>query len=250
MKIKILFFILFFVIFTSSTSASECKYLNKFYQCDAAIKSFIWKSNSKLIWVWGSLKDFTDFPCIQDSEEARIFQIAVDENFKEIDKEMDEYLKNLFESKNYYFWKEKNNNYIEWIEHIFLKKDEFQEKYNEACRISFMETADCTKNLAHKDPKEQASISVVWALDFINWQKNSWSCFSLAWVKSNIFLEVAYNWLLLNRQQVSKDMQKQYVQTQRENYWKVLEAMRLNQSYIERINSQWTSKTKHTLNSR
>ena len=72
----------------------------------------------------------------------------------------------------------------------------------------------------------------------------------LAKVKTDIFLEIAYNWLLLNRQQVTRDQQKEYIQNQRENFWDVLEAMRVNQAYIERLNKKWTSKTKHTLNSR
>jgi Skp family chaperone for outer membrane proteins len=41
--------------------------------------------------------------CLQDVPERRVFQIAMDKNFREIDEEMDKYLTNLANSKDVYF---------------------------------------------------------------------------------------------------------------------------------------------------
>ena len=251
MKIRnFIFAFLIIFSFPINSTFADCKYTSQISKCDAALKSFTGKDNLKYIWVWWSLRDFKDFPCIQDSDEARIFQIATHENFKSIDKELDQYLKDLFESKSYYFWKQRQGTYFEGIEHIFLKKDEFKKRYTEACTKSYEETGECTKNSAYAEKASQQAVSILWAINFISWNRWPWSCYLLAKVKTDIFLEIAYNWLLLNRQQVTRDQQKEYIQNQRENFWDVLEAMRVNQAYIERLNKKWTSKTKHTLNSR
>lgn len=210
----------------------------------SALESFSGKSLKEVKVGW-SLKDFTDFPCIQDWKEWLYYQISMDANFKEIDKEMDKYLSDLYTNKNFYFWKEKKFDYFEWVKHIFLKKDEFRKKYDNACVLSVSETAECVSEW-----KKEWAISVLWALDFILWANKKWSCYLLSETKSRIFLEVAYNWLLLNRQQTSRDELKKETQLQRENYTKFMEAIKVNQSYLERLNDKWTVKTKHTLNSR
>lgn len=243
---KILIIILFFV-FYSNSFANECKYREKFDKCTKAIQDFTWKKDLNTITVWWSLKNFQEFPCIQDWSEARYFQIAMDENFKSIDKDMDDYLKNLYENKNFYFWKEKKYDYYDALEHIFSQKDDFRKKYYSACVKSLDETASCVEN---KNSDYNWSVSVLWALDFISWSWWAGSCFLLWDVKSSIFLDIAYNWLLLNKQQVSRDNLKLETQSQRGNYARLTEAIRINQSYVERLNSKWTSKTKHTLNSR
>lgn len=234
---KIIFLIFIFCFFSIQNTFAECKYTAKINKCNSAIKSFIWDKKKDIIIVSWSLKDFLDFPCIQNWDEARVFQIAMDENFSKIDKEMDKYLKDLYESKWYFFsWQ---NSFFEWIEQIFLKKDEFKKRYNEACTLSLKETIECTKTW------EQNAVSILWAINFIHWANGSWSCFLLGETKSNIFLEIAYNWILLNSSQNFKDSHKKYVQDEREAYGRLLETMRINQSYIERLNSKWPSKTKH-----
>lgn len=234
-KIIFLTFLLFLLSFESIYAV--CKHEAKIKKCNSALEAFIWKKQRDTMIVWWSLKDFKDFPCIQNWDEARVFQIAMDENFSKIDEEMDKYLKDFYDSKWYFFewW----NSFFEGIEQIFLKKDEFKKRYNEACAVSLTETLECTKS------GEQNAVSILWAINFIQWAKGSGSCYLLADTKSNIFLEIAYNWLLLNSSQIFKDRHKEYTQNQRDAYGRLMEAIRINQSYIERLNSKWTSKTKH-----
>lgn len=250
MKNKNLLFWVLLFLFLWIDFAYWCKYQSKIDKCNSALENFTWKNNSKYISVWSSLRDFHEFPCIQDSAEARVFQIAIDENFKDIDKQMDKYLKDLYSSKWFYFWEWKKYDFFDWVNHIFENQKKFLKMYSDACSKSLEEASECTKNLAFENTKDQWSTSVLKALELISWANASWSCYLLAKTKSSIFLDIAYNWLLLNLQQVSRDQHKLYVQWQRESYWKLLEAIRINQSYVERLSSKWTSKTKHTLNSR
>ena len=77
MKIRnFIFAFLIIFSFPINSTFADCKYTSQISKCDAALKSFTGKDNLKYIWVWWSLRDFKDFPCIQDSDEARIFQIA------------------------------------------------------------------------------------------------------------------------------------------------------------------------------
>lgn len=248
MKIKFLIFAIIFIFSASFSFAASCKYKWKIDQCTSAIKSFSWKDNMKYIWLWGRLKDFEDFPCIQDSAEARAFQIAMDENFKKIDKDAEKYLKDLYGGKNYYFWKWSSSDFFDWVKDIFQKKDDLKRMYDEACIKSFNEAKDCVDDISSSEPK--IATSVLDSIDFLNWWQWSWACFLLSKAKTDIFLEVAHNWLLLNRQQVSKDQHKEYVQHQRDKNGKLLQAMRVNWSYLEKLSYKWTSKTKHTINSR
>lgn len=246
---KIFFTFLLFFLFYPLTFSNTCKYQEKFDKCTKAIEDFTWKKDFKKIVVWWSLKDFHDFPCIQDWVEERFFQIAMDENFKEIDDEMDNYLKDLYNNKDFYFSDSSEYDYFDALEHIFLKKYEFKKRYDSACIKSLEEVSTCLWKKT-KDSSYKWTVSVLWVLDFISWSWWAWKCFLLADLKTNIFLDISYNGLLLNRQQNFKDKLKLETQVQRENYWRLLESMRVNQSYIERLNSKWTSKTKHTLNSR
>lgn len=238
--LTIIFIILF--LFSSLEVWAVCKHEAKIKKCRSALESFFWKKITNNLTVWSSLKDFSDFPCLQSWDEARAFQIAMDENFKKIDKDIDKFLKNLYESKSFYVSSE--NSYFEWIEQIYAQTDTFKKRYYQACSESFKETAECTTDWWKK------AVSILWAIDFISWANWWWSCYKLADAKTNIFLEIAYNWLLLNYSQVEKDKLKDYTQTEREAHSRLSEAMRVNQWYIERLNSKWTSKTKHTLNSK
>lgn len=240
MRKIVLFFLssLLIVIFTSE-NIFACKYSWKINSCKSALKSFIWKDFENMT-VWWRLRNFSDFPCIQAWDEAIAFQIATDENFSKIDKDMDNFLKELYKSKNFYFswWQ----SYFEWVQQIFLQRDEFKKRYDKACVQSFSETLECVND------GENKALSVLWSLNFIWWAQKSGSCFLLWKTKTDIFLDIAYNWLLLNSTQVWRDKHKEYVQKERDAYSDLMRTMKVNQSYIERLNSKWTSKTKHTYN--
>lgn len=241
---KKIFLVVFLFILPVSVFADSCKYKSKIEKCNSALEDFLWTSKIYTIKNAWRLRDFTDFPCIQAGYEARVFQIAMDENFKKIDDEANEFLKNLSEVKNFYFWPDKQATYYDWINDIYKLRDDFKKKYENACQVSLSESAEC---LDLNKEQNQKWVSVLEAINFISWANNSWDCYLLAEVKTKIFLDVAYNLLLVNKDATSKDQFREFNWKQRENYWLLLEAVRVNQSYIERLSSKWSSKTKHTL---
>ena len=64
----------------------------------------------------------------------------------------------------------------------------------------------------------------------------------LAKIKLHISRQVAYNILMLNKQQILKDERKKYVQEERTKYDKLLNAFMINLGYLGRILHKWPSK--------
>lgn len=243
---KILFLVLIFLIPSYSFA---CKYSDKIEKCSSAVKSFVWASSKiDYITAWSSIKSIEDFPCLQDTPERRAFQIWMDHEFKKIDKEMDEYLDNLYNAKDFYFWSDSEKyTYFEWLNHIWKKTKYFKNNYYKACQQVFKELPECI---------EDGSISISEASEFIKWSTkwdenpwndSSWDCYWLADIKVNIFNEVAYNWLILNQKNVLEDEKKDYTQKQRKKYDKVLDLMMINFWYIERLWRKLPSMTKNPL---
>ncbi len=241
---KIVSLFVIFILFIPSISFWACKYSGKISECDSALKGFIWR-DKKYIIPWASIKSVEDFPCLQASPERRVFQIAMDENFKEIDKLLEENLWKIYKSKDFYFWKDANYNYKDWVDYIYEQKNIFLNKYYEACQKSLEESAECLENAAYSDASKRDSISIKEGKEFL--QGWNWNCYRLAQLKWNVYEKIAYNWLLLNRKQVSKDQKKQYQQGQRTKYNGVLDLIMVNLSYLERVWKKWPSKTKNPL---
>lgn len=239
---KILIFIFLFFLSFSVSFANSCKYQWKIDKCNSALSTFLWWKDLKFISNAWSLKDFTDFPCLQAPFEDRVFQIILDEKFSEIDKEMDEYLKNLYDNKTFYFWKWKSFDFFDWLAHIFSKKDEFKKRYEDTCKIIIEESFACVKTFLGE--KKIWAVSNSAPTDFLTWTKSD--CNQLAKLKSDIFLDISYNWLILNLSQVFADEVKKFSQKQRENYNDLLDEIRINLSFIERLLFKWNEKTKHT----
>lgn len=236
------FFLIIWIVllFWFSTSYS-CKVTSKINECNAALESF--KNNNWFLSPWASVRSIENFICLQDVPEARIFQIILDENFREIDDEMDIYFTSLTNSKNLYFWKEATFSYFDWINHIWEKSNYFKTKYINSCSTIVEEVWKCTINDTYLLPSEQPSVSNSFALDYLEWSK--WDCFKLVDVKIEIFNDVAFNILQLNKAQVSRDQKKLYDQEQRIKYNQIADLMMINLSYIERIWMKWPSKIKN-----
>lgn len=233
MKNILILFIIFLLLFPNITFGDYCdKYSGKISECDSALKDFIWR-DKKYITQWASIKSIENFPCLQASTEKRVAQIVMDENFKKVDKEMEEVLRNIYESKDFYFGKDAKYSYIDWLSYIFSESKKFLESYNSACELSIWEVQQCFE------------ISVEIANNFLAW--SNWYCYKLARFKVYTFWEIAYNWLLLNREQVSRDQKKLYQQWQRTKYEEVLDLIIINLSYIEKIWKSWPSKTRNPL---
>lgn len=246
MKKIIILISLFIYFWFTLTSANSCKYEWKINECNSALKSFQYKDGSFMT-PWASVKSIDSFICIQDSYEKIVLQIAMDENFKKVDEDMDKYLSSLSEQKNLYFWKDATYTYYDWINHIWKKSEYFKIKYSEACAETFVEATSCVKNEAYKNKEDQNSISVKSALEYLDTKTkdSNGDCYWLSDVKVEIFNSVAYNTLLLNKQQVLRDEKKLFEQEWRTKYNKLLDLMMINLWYMERIWQKWPSKTKN-----
>lgn len=241
--ILILTFSLLLITFSLDVNALECKHSAKISKCNEALKDYMNK-NWSFITPWDSLRNIQDFVCLQDSPERRVFQIAMEENFKTIDDEMDSYLQTLETSKDVFFWKNAQYDFFDWVNQIWANADYFQRKYENACIQTLEDATWCVTRDGYAITEENSAISIEQAIEFIEW--SSWECVSLAKVKVEIFKDIAYNILLLNQYQVNKDTKKLYEQELRTKYDKVIELMMINLWYIEKIRKKWPSKIQHT----
>lgn len=222
---RLLYWFLFVLIISFDVFADQsCEYTSEIEACTQAFKS-------------GMTRNIEDFVCINDKNpEKRIYQIILDLKFKDIDDELNWYLSFLDKNKDYYFWKNKKESYMDWQETIESKFNywwEYRLKYKKLCDLEVM----------------QASISCLWwkttnviSKDFL-W---SWGdCIWLAQKKLDIYKKVAYDLLKLNKDQVRKDDRKEYVQKERTMYDTLLDLFNINIGYLERVWMKWPTKTKN-----
>lgn len=230
MKKILLTFSLFFLFLNLAFWASgeieilDCKYSEKIKQCLSSQDSY---------------RTIENFVCIKWSTESIAYQIVLDDKFKEIDEEAEAYLAALEDAKDYYFWPNKKEDYtnaVNEIESFFWEKSYFANKYKNLCWWEILaETIDCLwwKSLNIK------------AKDFLT--REWWDCVNLYITKLSFYKDVAYNILKLNKQQVLKDNHKLFTQQQRTKYDNLLDIIRINIWYIERIWKKWPSKTESPL---
>lgn len=242
MNYKILFLFVFFFLFLNNSYS--CNYESEISQCNSEIQKITSNNGGNYIYEWSSIRSFDDFVCLQAPPEKRVAQIAMDANFSEIDEEMDIYLEELSSQKDKYFWTDSELDYYDWIKDIRDKSREFKNQFRQACQTSFEETAECTNNFAYSNPDETKAASIDSAIDFL-WEW--WSCYRLAQIKTDIFLEVSYNTLLLNQQEVQNNTQTVYEQETRTKYNKILDLFMINLGYIERIWQKTPSLTRNPL---
>jgi len=201
---------------------NSCEYRSQIDQCIDA------RNN------WTS-KSIEDFVCVNWNDDKIWYQVILDMEFKKVDKEMDTYLELLENQKNMYFGQWATKNYIDWVNDIYTKWDEFAKKYKDICNISIVQKeASCWVN---ESTSNQESLAASW----INWTL----CEKLINTKIWIFNDVAFSILMLNREQISADDKKTYDQWQRSNYDNLLNIMMINLWYIERIWQKWPSKLAH-----
>lgn len=213
---KTIIFLLFFCLFFAEVNAEDCKYTSEIEECDNAFED-------------GETLSIEDFVCINDkSPEKRIYQIVLDKKFKEIDKQAEESLSKLEESKDYYFGEKKKEDFLEatnLIESTFWWWKELYLKYKPLCDSEIVqETINCL-------PKQTTTVNRVW--DFLKDQKGD--CLWLVETKLKINTSVAYNILKLNKEKTRQDSKKTYVQKERTFYDKLSELFSINAWFLERI---------------
>lgn len=183
-------------------------------------------------------RSIEDFVCIQWSKERIVYQIVLDEKFKELDEEIEVFLDNLYRSKNYYFWPSKIQDFTVWvdlIEKLLWDHWEYATRYNAICSTwedwIVPEVIEClwwtTSNINVKD--------------FLEWSQ----CVSMYKTKLNLYKDIAYNILKENKQNILRDNHKYFTQSQRKSYDKLIDLVRINIWYIERLWKKWPSKTRY-----
>lgn len=202
-------------IFSNIVYWKSCSYSSQIEKCIT--------ENWKKATIWP--KWIEDFLCIVWTPEKITYQIVLDEEFKKVDKKMDLYIEELEKNKNIYFGVNKQKTYIEWVNDIIQKSKDFSREYNWLCSNTIIEeTLSCMKD---------KTISIQNTKDFIS---NNWgACTLMIDKKIEIFRDVSFSILMLNKQQVKLDEKKLYDQWQRSNYDNLLDIMNINLSYIERI---------------
>ena len=228
---KFIFFLLVIIsltwgIYLLNTSYSEgSKYDSQIIQCIEENK-------------WWDPLSIENFVCISSKNNEEIaYQVVLDLMFKEIDNEIENYLFQLEEDKDYCFWEKSQEGYIKCLDDIYDKFEElweYHEKYKELCNWKIIE--ETMKFFWWKT-------SIAAWKDFI--YGNEGSCNSLIKTKLSINKYVAINVLKLNKDQVRKDERKEYVQKERIKYDNLLEQIMINLRFLERIWLKTPSFTKN-----
>lgn len=216
----------------SNTEGSSCAYNGEVQQCFA--------ENFPEWWWIGFPESIEDFVCLQsNNKEEIVYQIVLDKKFKEIDEEIETYLSGLESEKDKYFWPDKKESYLEWVQQIY---DDFKiywkywEKYLELCSPSSWDESILKETMSCL----WWEISNLWSKDFFK----DTTCMSLTTSKLDIYKEVAFDIMKYNKYEIREDNRKTHMQSQREKYDGVLDLFRINLSYMERIWKKWVSKTK------
>ena len=227
-SILILSLIIFSTLWKVVFSASSCKYKSEIDQCKSV-------NNEN----WGA-RGIKEFMCIDWSREEVAYQVVMDKLETKLDEKIEEFLDNLEQSKDYYFWPKKKENYLSWVDYI--EKNlwtlwYFEWEYQKLCNTKvYEETLPCLA----QNPKK-ASWQVKNANNFL-W---NWDCESHYKTKLAIYRQVAYETLKDNKKKIDKDLHKEFTQKQRKKYDELLDALMINLAYLERIWKGWTSKTKN-----
>lgn len=216
-SIYLTFLFLISTFFIDFAYSEWCEYQWKIEQCVAANDS----------WTTRSIENFV---CIIGTHEEITYQIVLDSLFKDLDEEMDKYIEDLEISKDRYFWKSRQKNFIDWLNDIDLKKKYFYKEYSGICWAKIIEeVVSCydDEKTSNRNAKKYFQES---------------DCMLLVDKKLEIFDEITFSILMLNKQQIKADDKKIYDQWQRSNYDKLLDIMMINLWYAERIWQKWPSK--------
>lgn len=236
---KKIFFTFVFLLwfFISHQIFAQCEYSEEIKKCYDANKQ-------------NTTRELTDFVCLDRkwNPEYYSYQIIIDKRFQEVDTKVEKFLTDLEENKNYYFWTEKQENFLDAINTIDKKfsmtgdEQDFWTQYILACTNLNTALSTCKKDETLQEifTDQSANISNEFYSEI---NKNCWL---LASQKLKIYKQVAYNILYLNKTAIAEDNKKLYQQKQRSAYDKLLSKFMVNLWYVERIWAKWPAKIKYT----
>lgn len=230
-KILLIYLIFFWIFYWAKSFSGKCSYASDINTCE--------KAND-----WWEPLAIEEFLCIQsESTEDIAYQIILDDKFSEIDEDIEEYLGLLEKNKSYFFWKDSSSNFLEGINEIwenFWKFWYYWEQYKNLCSVW---TNDWSEN---KNSILSETLKCFWWWGWFNSSKGFFrysECMWLAEEKLEIYEDVAFDILTLNKHYVRNDEKKLFIQDERDKYDKLIEIFMVNIWYIERIWKKWPSVT-------
>lgn len=225
---KIIFSFLGLLFFIPQVWA-ECKYQAEINRCIEANKT-----------TWA--RSIEDFICANTTDQEKIaYQIIFDLKLKQIDKEAENFLKQLQNSPWYYFWAQKKESYIEWINYInefFSKYWVLWNRYKKFCSPN--EDGSVVKDYFECVKWEPKSTQIYNVSDYFP----ETTCMTIVEIKLQVYKNVAYDLLQLNKLTSLKEYRKLQLSSTRDKYDSVIQDMFINLDYMTRINNQRDKVTK------
>lgn len=192
-----------------------------------------------------------DFVCLADKWNPQFYtyQIILDKRFQEIDTKIEEYITDLEENKWYYFGENQQENFVDGVKNItniFKPSGEFWQEYEKICNQLAQQVLACQNDPSIKDiyPNRNDTINISTMTQYL--ADSSTNCSKLAQQKLDIYKQVSFDILYLNKTAIWVDSLKTYQQTQRSKYDKLLSKLMLNIEYVNHIWAKWPAKIKNT----
>lgn len=233
MKKFFIFFLFIIFCFNYQNTFWACNYQSEIDECVEANK------NS-----WA--RKITEFVCTETNylnTEKIAYQIIFDMKFREIDKDIENFLETLQDSIQYYYWPNKKESFLDWINYInelFSPNWALWKRYNKFCIPSEVDSIISNYySCIGAEESEKVSTVKEWASYFS--QSN---CESLVEYKLFIYKKVAYNLLQVNKLDFLKEFRKKQLKSTREKYDEVIWNMYVNLDNIMRINKGRNKVTK------
>ena len=213
-------------LYGADLSNMTCSYAAQYNQCVQANED-------------GLARSIDDFVCIEQKwwGEQMLLQIILDDKFKEVDEQAEEYLEKLEQDKDAYFGNEPQANFLTAIDDITANFSQYWFYWQEYHKI-------CNETISQELFTCIWQISNTEIISFLD-KENPGKCESLVKTKLDIYRQVAYNILKINRLAIRQDDRKTYVIEQRDKYSWVMQLMLNILWYLERIVNGWPTKTKN-----
>lgn len=234
-------------ISAKDTLVKECAYKSDFDSC--LVENWLDEYWNRTWQLWFP-RWIEDYLCISSTDPAEILEnIILDKKFKEIEKEMDNYLNTLAINRMYYFQPWSDVTEITWVDdirHIFSSSQKswsalwttfwlFHTKFNDLCKQNwiFEEIMGC-----------------MWSIEIINAPKTisdwTWNneCMRLAETKLEIYENIAQNILKMNKWKAIEDNIDKYNKELNKKYNDFFMSFVVNLDYLWTIVNNWVSKTR------
>ncbi|MFA5917230.1 MAG: hypothetical protein WC850_03240 [Candidatus Gracilibacteria bacterium] len=231
-KTSIYFFVALFLLYIPITNGA-CNYQSEIDKCVEANKN-------------SGAKNIDDFVCV-DTNPANVekiaYQIIFDLKLKEIDGDIENFLKTLENNIQYYYGPNKSESFLDginYINEVFSHKGLLRNKYNNFC-IPGDDNSIVKSYMAcipGDDNSKEAQIQE--ASTYFGQSK----CEQLVDTKLYIYKKVAYNLLQVNKLDFLKEFRIKQTKATREKYDNLVGNMYVNLDNIMRINKQREKVTK------